>query len=174
MKLWHQDTMELFRLEKQDLCEYLPAEGIDLVPIAKEDLCKMEVFGKQKMRETKSRFRRGDTGLCAMAGSEIVGYGWIKHRGSFDHFYRIGKNVAYLSSFFVREDYRGKGIYPALITHLIQNADNCDVFFISAYTRNKSSLRGLRKVGFQQIRTFRFWRAFKMTLNKRTITNEMR
>ena len=105
-------------------------------------------------------------GVFLFCGEEIVGYGWLKKKRCKDPFYKIGENVAYLSSFFVEESWRGKGLYPAMISFLIENAPEYDRFYISAYSTNKSSIRGLLKVGFSLTETIVFSRFLKTTINK--------
>lgn len=115
------------------------------------------------MAEIYRKRRKGRLcNLCEM----IVGYGWLKSKGIKDPFYVLGKDVAYLSEFFAVEAFHGRNIYPAMISKPIESAVQNNGFFISAYTGNQSSLRGLTKVGFMPGKTLVFKRAFKMTLNK--------
>ena len=111
----------------------------------------------------------GDNGWYAMVDGKTVGYGWIKHAGADDYFFRITEGCCYLCRFFVCESMRGQGIYPQMITELIGREMDCDCFYIDVERGNTASERGLRKVGFEFVKEFGFIRGFKHTFNKKKL-----
>lgn len=64
---------------------------------------------------------------------------------------------------------RGKGIYSALITALIDYEANINKFYIAVERGNVSSGKGLKKVGFEFIDEYRFIRILKKTFNKKKL-----
>ena len=71
-------------------------------------------------------------------------------------FYSFGKNSAYISEFYVDANHRGKGIYPAMLSHLVLNEHDFDRFYISVYKSNSASRNGLLKVGFKFYKNTKF------------------
>ena len=64
---------------------------------------------------------------------------------------------------------RGRGIYPEIISELIKKESNVDTFYIAVERGNKSSERGLKKVGFEFVKEFGFVRGFKKTFNMKKL-----
>jgi len=142
---------------------------IDIDCINEENLEANKFFYPNRYKLWRGNLKKGAKGLFAIYGGRVVGYGWLKKKGSKDTFYRFGKDIAYLSEFYVEDSFRGKGIYPALLSQLILSSPEYHRYFISAYTSNVSSCKGLLKVGFERICSFTFIRAFKITFNKHKI-----
>ena len=111
----------------------------------------------------------GDVGYYAYLEGCPIGYGWVKHPGSVDYFFKIGEGARYLCRFFVCEQARGRGIYPALITALIEHEGETNRFYIARERGNVASERGLLKVGFKHVGEYAFLRGFKHTFNKRKL-----
>ncbi len=152
-------------------CAALP-KGIEFVMLNYELLEKFKdsCFENYKLWQNTLKFGGGV--VLALIEGNIVGYGQIKTKNCRDTFYKIGDHTAYLSAFYTSTDYRGRGIYPAVISHLIEANSQYDEFFISAYTTNKSSINGLTKVGFVYKKTLSFLRFAKITLNKYRLFSE--
>lgn len=145
-------------------------KDIVFIRINQENLDTNKDLYADKYKKWKYNLKNGAEGLFAVCNDKVVGYGWLKTKGAKDTFYKFGENAAYLSEFFVDEDFRGRGIYPAMLSQFVITHPECCEFFISAYTSNISSLNGLQKIGFQYIRSLVFVRALKVTLNKFRIT----
>ena len=161
--------MELYRLDKASfLPSFLPSESLDICPLTKEHLIQIkERYDNKKIRSFFKQLKKPlrYRGVCVTHNGEVIAYGWVKYKYAKDPFYKIG-NVKYFSSFFVDEKYRGMGIYPAMLSYLIQGEENMDDIYISAYDYNVSSLKGLKKVGFKLVEKITFKRIFRITLNK--------
>ena len=162
--------MNLYNLTRENFQLHKAPEDITFACVTKEILDANKASYPGKYNKWKHNLKKGAEGLFAICDNKVVGYGCLKTKGVKDTFYKIGKNAAYLSDFFVDEDFRGRGIYPAMLSHFVITHPECCEFFISAYTRNISSLNGLQKIGFQYIRSLVFVRTLKMTLNKYKIT----
>lgn len=172
--------MELYALQRSSFTSYSGAECLppDLKLTLLDDDLLDEAKAKwpNKYRQWRSALensgKQGGGVAIALVGSEMVAYGQLKTEKVNDTFYRVGKNTAYLSSFYTDPNYRGKSIYPAVISYLVEAYPEYNEFFISVYTTNHSSKNGLMKVGFVPIKTFKFIRVLKMTLNKKRISSE--
>lgn len=121
--------------------------------------------------DENSENRSGGVAVALIDG-KIVGCGCLKTHGCSDSFYKIGKQTAYLGVFHTDADYRGCGIYPAVISFLIESNLQYREFFISAYTSNTASIKGLTKVGFVPIKTLEFFRVLKVTVNPYRLCSE--
>lgn len=164
LKIWHE---RLFRLERGDFVPRKAKISLDFVPITEENA---ELVRDLRAPEYVQAFKRhlalGDFGYYAFLDGAPVGYGWAKHEGSDDFFFKVGEGMAYLCRFFVREEMRGQGIYPELITNLIEKEADENVFYIAVERGNESSERGLKKVGFSFVKGKKFVRLMGLTINK--------
>lgn len=161
----------LFRVRRKDAVPQKAAVALTFVPIDGENAAWVtQLRGQVYEGQFRRQLELGDFGYYACADGRPVGYGWVKHAGSDDYFFRITEGCCYLCRFFVHESMRGQGIYPELITRLIQRERECGCFYIDVERGNTASERGLKKVGFQFVKEFGFIRGFKHTFNKKTLT----
>jgi len=166
-KCWHE---RLFSVNRNDVVLQNSDLALKMVPITKENaslVCDL----RDPVYEGQFRYQLslGDFGYYAYLDDRPVGYGWIKHTGSDDYFFKIGEDCVYLCRFFVHESLRGHGIYPEIISALIQKEDTVKTFYIAVERGNESSERGLKKVGFQFIKEYGFIRGFKKTFNMKNL-----
>lgn len=92
-----------------------------------------------------------------------------KIKKSKDEFFNIDGENCLLASFFVKEEFRGKNIYPNLIRKIITDVYELKRIYkycIAIFEYNKSSLRGVDKLGFKINCRNNFKRFCKVTLNK--------
>ena len=169
-KLFAKYEMQLLQLNRAAFSSKINNLPNDIqLEMASDDnlhLIKENAESAHKYRSWQKYLKNGARGVFAIYGGTIIGYGWLKSKGIKDSFYVLGEEVAYLSEFFVAEAFRGRCIYPAMISWLVESSPQYNEFYISAYTSNNASLRGLAKVGFSLTKTLVFKRAFKMTFNK--------
>ncbi len=167
IKIWHE---RLFTLERKDMLGAQARVPITFVPITKENapLVK-DLRGKEYVEQFLSQLQGGDFGYYAYEGETPVGYGWAKHAHADDFFFKIGENTVYLCRFFVSESMRGKNIYPALITALIEKEADINRFYIAVERGNNASERGLKKVGFSFVKEYGFLRVLRKTVHKKLI-----
>lgn len=166
-KCWHE---RLFHIERGKVIPKASDLPLSFVPITEENahlVCALR--GKEYEAQFRYQLSLGDFGYYAYLDGAPVGYGWAKHSGSDDYFFNIGENCVYLCRFFVHEAARGKGIYPAIITKLIEKERAVDSFYIAVERGNVSSERGLCKVGFEFVKEYGFIRGFKKTFNKKML-----
>lgn len=168
-KCWHE---KLFKLNRSKTIWHRN-DRLKFVPITREnvDLVK-DLRGEEYEKQFLYQLSLGDFGYYVYLNENPVGYGWAKHRGSDDFFYRVGEGCIYLCRFFVHESMRGQGIYPAIITALIGREKECDTFYIGVERGNISSEKGLKKVGFEFVKEYGFIRGFKHTFNKKMLVKD--
>lgn len=130
------------------------------------------IRGKKYVKQFKYQLSLGDYGVYALENDKIVGYGWVKHSGSKDYFYKFSDDICYLCRFFVIDAKRGYGIYPELISKLIESKACYNNFYINVEKGNIASERGLIKVGFRLDSEYTFFRALKHTFNKKMLTQK--
>lgn len=165
-KCWKE---KLFSVERHNIVPH-KNESLTFVPITVENSYLVKDL-RDKMYEGQFLYQLscGDCGYYAYLNGKPVGYGWAKHEGSDDYFFRISRGVCYLCRFFVHESVRGRGIYPAIITALTEKEQDIQKFYIAVEEGNTSSENGLKKVGFEYVKTFGFIRGFKHTFNKKRL-----
>lgn len=168
-KIWHE---RLFCLHR-DVAKFQEARvNITFIPITPENAVWVrDLRGAEYVAQFEAQINGGDYGFYAMLDEKPVGYGWAKHEGADDFFFRIGHSCVYLCRFFVHESMRGNNIYPALISALIAHEKDCDCFYIAVERGNVSSERGLTKVGFSFVEERGFIRVLRITLNPRNLNS---
>lgn len=162
-KCWHE---RLFVVERKQatlktsdlLVEFLQIDDTNIEWVR-------ELRGDIYVKQFRYQLSMGDFGYYAMLDGKPIAYGWCKHAGSDDYFFRIPDGICYLCRFFTHESVRGHGIYPAVISALIEREKECSKFYIDVERGNEASEHGLKKVGFVFFREFRFIRGYKKTVN---------
>jgi GNAT superfamily N-acetyltransferase len=88
----------------------------------------------------------------ARIGAKIVAYGWAATKtasiGELGVEMRIAPNERYLWGFVTLSDWRGQGIYPALIQSMLRQEADTDRFWIGHDVGNAASASGILKAGF--------------------------
>lgn len=166
-KIWHEN---LFQVKRESVIEVKSKVPIDFVEITKDNANFVEELrGKEYLPQFEYQLSLGDFGYYAYYDGKPIGYGWAKHADSDDYFFKINEGCVYLCRFFVHESMRGQGIYPSLISALIEREKETDTFYIAVERGNTSSERGLKKVGFGHVKEYGFLRGFKHTFNKKKL-----
>ena len=168
-KIWE---MDCFLLDADNFQYVRSNVELEFIRITKENYKLVENLKCDSKIESK-QLKNANVGFFALYNKKVIGYGWYKDKNSkfHDTFYKMNKadNVCYLCRFFVSEDMRGKNIYPAMISNLIEyhKKENTDAkYYISAYSDNIASIKGLSKVGFKLVSKYKFVRLMKLTVNK--------
>ena len=161
---------QLFFAERSDIVFHEAKIPVTYVPVTEDNAeLAADLRGPVYAEQFRYQLGLGDFGYYAFRGGRPVAYGWVKRPGSEDYFYRIGGEARYLCRFFTHESMRGNGIYPALISKLVEHEADCSRFYIDIETGNESSRRGLEKAGFRFVEEYGFIRGFKHTFNKKRI-----
>lgn len=125
-------------------------------------------------RNIRQRFGLGASLWLIKSEGQLAGYGWsLRGRTVESHYFLLGQDDVHLFDFQVFPQYRGQGINPLLVGHILQNlALECrGRAFIEAAEWNRPQLASLRRTPFRRLGL-----ATKITLLRRTIVswNELR
>jgi hypothetical protein len=137
--------------------------------ISSQDLQDITSFWnpKQANRNIRERFNRGTSLWLVKSGDRLAGYGWTMRGGTMEpHYFPLAQNDAHLFDFHVFPQFRGQGINPLLVTHILSSlAGECSGrAYIEAAEWNEAQLSSLRKTPF-----CRLGMAKKLTMLHRTM-----
>ena len=129
------------------------------------DLLAMTSFWspKQAHRNISERFALGASLWLIKSEDQLAGYGWsLQGRTVEPYFFPLGKDDVHLFDFYVFPQYRGRGINPLLVTHILRNLSTAcgGRAFIEAAEWNEAQLSSLRKTPFLNlglVRSFTFF-----------------
>lgn len=113
-------------------------------------------------RDFADRLQGGHEGFVATIGGEVVGFLWMATNSlwieEIEYAYRLPPGEAFIYDGFVDPAFRGRGIYPALITAAVQRPrpQEFDSILIAALASNPASLRGITKAGFRECERIRY------------------
>jgi len=105
--------------------------------------------------DAQQRYERGHRLWLALLGDVVAGWGWVAAReaaiGQLGVGFTIPPGNRYLWDFATLPDYRGRGVYPALLQAVLRLETSADRFWIGHDTGNVASRRGILKAGFQEL-----------------------
>jgi hypothetical protein len=113
------------------------------------------------------RFQKGASLWVIKNGAEMVGYGWtVTGRTLEPRFFPLTPYDVYLFDFLIFPQYRGKGMNPLLVRHVLCNlAAQCQGrAFLEVAEWNRPQFSSLRRTPFRRMGS-----AKKVTLGRRTI-----
>jgi len=116
-----------------------------------------EKGGSGMVREFERLFSLGCELWLGWIGNEVTGICWSrKGIRRNDYFVTLTQDDANILSCFVFPDFRGRGIYPAMlriINTVLMTQDNVKAVYIDCRSWNRPSIRGILKAGFVQLGT---------------------
>lgn len=111
------------------------------------------VMGKS-IPDVEARIAAGHLAFVARAEGAIVSHGWAATReaefrqGTFRFAMPTGNR--YLWAFATLPEWRGKGLYPRLLQHILRTeAQVADRFWVLHKASNEASRRGIERAGFE-------------------------
>jgi ribosomal protein S18 acetylase RimI-like enzyme len=124
--------------------------------LSRQDLQEMTSFWnpKEALRNIRERFDDGASLWLIKSGGNLAGYGWTLRGGTIEpHFYPLAQDDMHLFDFHVFPQYRGQGMNPFLVTHILGAiAGECGGrAFIEAAEWNEAQLSSLRKTPFRHM-----------------------
>lgn len=136
--------------------------------ISQQDLQDMTSFWNPKLagRNIKQRFARGASLWLIKSGNKLAGYGWTLQGSTIEPYYfPLGQDDVHLFDFHVFPQYRGRGINPLLVSHILRSfATNCGGrAFIEAAEWNQAQLTSLQKTPFRPLGLVRSFTIFGNT-----------
>jgi len=120
------------------------------------DVALLSVLGNTTVGEVSERLLNGYLAFVAYINYQPAGFGWMARTkakiGELNHEFILPHKNRYLWNFRTLTGYRGLGIYPALLQHIMQyEGDNVTRFWIIHAPENRSSLKGIVKSGFEYV-----------------------
>ncbi|MGA8765330.1 MAG: GNAT family N-acetyltransferase [Candidatus Sulfotelmatobacter sp.] len=118
-------------------------------------------------RFIKERFGQGASLWMIKSEGRLAGYGWTLQGETVEpHYFRLGPEDIHLFDFYVFPSYRGQGLNPLLLTHILHHltTECTGRAFIEAAEWNHAQLASLRKTAFH-----RLGQASKFTIFRRTV-----
>ena len=122
---------------------------------------------RRAQRLMAERFQKGASLWVIKNGAEMVGYGWtVTGRTLEPRFFPLTPYDVYLFDFLIFPQYRGKGMNPLLVRHVLCNlAAQCQGrAFLEVAEWNRPQFSSLRRTPFRRMGS-----AKKVTLGRRTI-----
>lgn len=132
-------------------------------------ICRVELGDEWLLTHLCEKFPEQDFGerilnpgiscYVAILDEEVSGYAWTTqnacHIEEVDYLYTPGPDEFLIYDCFVSPFHRGSGIYPAMLRRILRDHGNHHewprVALIAVTSVNRSSIRGIEKVGFVQI-----------------------
>lgn len=108
------------------------------------------------LEEVQKRIANKHIAFVACIDNQPAAFGWMAEDtariGELNHEFALPAGNRYLWNFRTLEAFKGRGIYPALLQHIVQSSeeDICRFWIIHA-PENGASLRGIRKAGFNYV-----------------------
>jgi GNAT superfamily N-acetyltransferase len=139
--------------------------------ITADDLQQITSFWNPDLarRNISERFRLGASLWVIRFEGRLAGYGWsLQGRTVEPHYFLLGQDDIHLFDFQVFPQYRGQGINPLLVGHILQNLalNGRGRVFIEAAEWNRPQLASLRRTPFRRLGL-----ASKISLLRRTIVS---
>lgn len=129
------------------------------------DLQEMTSFWNPKLahRNMQERFDLGASLWLIRSHDMLAGYGWtLKGRTVEPHYFSIGQDDVHLFDFHVFPHFRGKGMNPFLVTHILRSlaGEGASRAFIEAAEWNRPQLSSLAKTPFRHLGVAKRWTIF--------------
>ncbi len=147
--------MSLYTLSTPVILPPAPLAG-HLRFTACEDLELLARLGEIPVDEARRRLANDHLAFVAYLQDEPAAFGWMargKARiGELNHEFILPEGHRYLWNFRTRSKFRGLGIYPLLLQHIVRlESLKAERFWIIHAPENGSSLKGIRKAGFTYV-----------------------
>ena len=150
----------LYQLDKEAHRQVKPRINAACVWIDETNCASTDLFGPEIVADFKTMLAERRIGLFGLFEDRPIAYCWAivgqtASPWAVNNLVSLKCGQAYILFCQTHDEYRGKGIYPWLLSvlteHLFEDR-HIDVVFINTDVRNVSSQKGIIKVGFRPIR----------------------
>jgi len=121
--------------------------------ISSQDLKNITSFWNTKLaqRNLTERFGLGASLWLIKSKATLAGYGWtLQGRTVEPHYFQLGPDDVHLFDFHVFPRFRGRGLNPALVNHILRSLDRGRAF-IEAAEWNRAQLSSLERTPFRRL-----------------------
>jgi len=120
------------------------------------DVTLLSILGNTTSGEILKRLTDNHLAFVAYIHNQPAAFGWMARAkariGELNHEFTLPQKNRYLWNFRTLAEYRGLGIYPALLQYIMRyEGENVNRFWIIHAPENKSSLKGIIKAGFEYV-----------------------
>jgi GNAT superfamily N-acetyltransferase len=120
------------------------------------DIQLLAILGNTTVDDVRSRLANDHSAFVAYINNQPAAFGWMARGkakiGELNHEFVLPQGNRYLWNFRTLEAFRGLGIYPALLQYILQfEKHKANRFWIIHAPENNSSLKGIRKAGFEYV-----------------------
>lgn len=138
---------------------YFPKNNLNL--ISQEEFIYQEISQltdikdfsfENNFEDYKNRFNQKHV-FCIWKNQEkVIAYGWLNpnsthYLGELALDMDMKSKIEVLYDFYTYKEYRGKGLYPALLQKMCLRNNKSKLIYV--FSSNKSSIRGIEKAGFE-------------------------
>jgi len=137
------DSLKILRLTNQ--AEFRPLDLEAMTGIWNPELAQKNIA---------ERFGLGASLWLVLSAGHLAGFGWsLQGRTVEPYFFPLGREDVHLFDFHVFPQFRGQGLNPVLVTHILHTLSSASRgrAFIEAAEWNKAQLSSLRKTPFRQL-----------------------
>lgn len=137
----------------------LPAlDGLTIQRISDADY--MAQLQDRACDEMKARFEHGHRAYVASLHGRAASFGWVATKtaeiGELGARFSIAPTDRYLWNFVTLKQFRGLGIYPRLLQHILLSEAGAERFWIAYAPENHASGAGIEKAGFTAVAELSF------------------
>ncbi len=116
----------------------------------------LSLMGTTTVEDVTKRLANDHLAFVAYMHKQPAAFGWMARGkatiGELNHSFILPMRHRYLWNFRTLADYRGQGIYPALLQYMLQyEGKKASRFWIIHAPENGSSSKGITKAGFQYV-----------------------
>lgn len=120
------------------------------------DAALLSRLGNTTVEEVLKRFSNNHLAFVALICDQPAAFGWMARTkariGELNHKFSLPLKNRYFWNCRTLAEYRGLGIYPALLQYMMRfEGENVNSFWIIHAPENKSSLKGIIKAGFEYV-----------------------
>lgn len=169
IRIRNQNLFEI--LSPDDIKSVTPKGHVELKTVDSTNVLRAKDFRTQQTLNSFLKFlQNGDWGIYACVEGKVVGHAWaVVNSGQsskrIDGYMDVNQNEAFIHYCNVSEEYRGKNIFPLMISELSKQLfykNNLRKILIDSNIKNQASMRGIEKAGFKFLRR----KIFIQILNK--------
>lgn len=147
--------MSLYTMSSTDGLPFLPKPDGLWIEKSTDPLL-LSVLVNISVEEARRRMANDHLAFVAYIGNSPAAFGWMARGkadiGELNHEFVLPMGHRYLWNFRTLPEFKGRGIYPALLQYIIRyESRKADRFWIIHAPENKASLRGIVKAGFRHI-----------------------
>jgi GNAT superfamily N-acetyltransferase len=108
--------------------------------------------------------------LLRAEGGTIAAYGWVTHGvesvGELERVFHLQRDEAYVWDCVTLPDWRGQGLYSALLSQIIYglHGEGVPRIWIGASRHNRPSVRGIASAGFRHVTDCSYYRLLWLSL----------